>query len=244
MANRPGEPPRDDPDWVTQRERMVAEQLAGRGIRDQAVLTAMRLVPRERFVPPALRRHAYDDGAISIGRGQTISQPFMVARMTEALRLQAWADAHPDRPAHVLDVGTGSGYQAAVLAAMGGRVTTIERDTQLSARAAALLAELGITVNVIVGDGSVGYPPDAPFAGIVVAAAAPAVPAPLIEQLADGGRLVLPVGPPDRQELTVVVRAGGRVVSEELEPCVFVPLLGRYGQDLEQDPEAPDGDWA
>lgn len=209
---------------------MVAEQLADRGIRDRAVLTAMGSVPRERFVPPALRGRAYDDGALSIGRGQTISQPFMVARMTEALHLDAWAVAHPGQVPCVLDVGTGSGYQAAVLAAMGVRVITIERDPDLAARAAALLEELGVSVHAVIGDGSEGYPAEGPYAGIVVAAAAPDVPAPLVEQLADGGRLVLPVGPRDRQELTVVFREDGRVVRRGLEPCVFVPLLGRHGQ--------------
>ena len=210
---------------------MVVVQLAARGIRDQAVLSAMRLVPRERFVPAALRRKAYEDGALSIGRGQTISQPFMVARMTEALHLEVWPAAHRAQVPRVLDVGTGSGYQAAVLAAMGVRVTTIERDPELAERAAMVFADLGITVHAVVGDGSLGYLADAPYTGIVVAAAAPDVPAPLVEQLDDGGRLVLPVGPPDRQELTVVVRRDGSVVRQELEPCVFVPLLGRYGQD-------------
>jgi protein-L-isoaspartate(D-aspartate) O-methyltransferase len=129
-----------------------------------------------------------------------------------------------------LDVGTGSGYQAAVLAAMGVWVTTIERYPELSARAIATLAALGITVRGVVGDGGEGHPPDAPFAGIVVAAAAPDVPPPLIDQLADDGRLVIPIGPPERQELTLLVREGDRVVRRELEPCAFVPLLGRYGQ--------------
>ena len=131
---------------------------------------------------------------------------------------------------HVLDVGTGSGYQAAVLAAMGMRVTSVERDPDLAARAAALLTDLGISVHALVADGGEGYPPDGPYAGIVVAAAAPDVPGPLLEQLTDGGRLVLPIGPRDRQELTVVVREDSRFVRRALEPCVFVPLLGRYGQ--------------
>jgi protein-L-isoaspartate(D-aspartate) O-methyltransferase len=210
---------------------MVREQLRARGIDDPAVLTAMGQVPRERFLPPELRDRAYADGAQSIGRGQTISQPFMVARMTEALRLTAWTGIHPGSPPRVLDVGTGSGYQAAVLTAMGARVTTIERDAELAARAADLLAQLTVSVHAVVGDGSEGYAPDAPYAGIVVAAAAPDVPAPLVDQLGEGGRLVLPVGSRDRQELTVVLRVEGRIVLEALEPCVFVPLLGRFGQD-------------
>jgi len=209
---------------------MVSEQLARQSIRDPAVLTAMGMVPRERFVPLALRARAYDAGALSIGRGQTISQPIMVARMTQALDLAAWAATHPGQVPHVLDVGTGSGYQAAVLAAMGVRVTTIERDLDLAARASALLKDLGISVHAVTGDGSEGYLPDGPYAGIVVAAAAPDVPAPLVTQLAEGGRLVLPVGPRERQQLTVVRREQGRVVWRVLEPCVFVPLLGRYGQ--------------
>lgn len=238
MAERTSEPPRDPlamrsdlPDAASQRDRMVREQLRARGIRDEAVLAAMAQVPRERFLPPAMRALAYADGAQSIGRGQTISQPFMVARMTEALHLDTWAAAHPGEPLHVLDVGTGSGYQAAVLAAMGARVTTIERDEELAARAAATLFTLGVAVHAVVGDGSAGHPEDAPYAAIVVAAAAPEVPGPLVDQLAPGGRLVLPVGPRDRQELTVVFRDGDRLIRRELEPCVFVPLLGRFGQD-------------
>lgn len=210
---------------------MVHDQLKARGIRDPAVLAAMGQVPRERFVPADVRDRAYTDGALAIGRGQTISQPFIVARMTEALQLGDWTRAHPGETPHVLDVGTGSGYQAAVLAALGARVTTIERDSDLSARAAALLAELGVHVRAVVGDGSLGVPGDAPYAAIVVAAAAPDVPAPLVEQLAADGRLVLPLGSMDRQMLTQVVRDGDRVVRRELEPCVFVPLLGRHGQD-------------
>src|SRR5262245_57950394 len=133
---------------------MVHEQLLPRGIKDEDVLTAMRQVPRERFVPDGLRARAYDDGALSIGHGQTISQPFIVARMTEALGLADRRRAHPERPPRVLDVGTGSAYQAAVLAAVGARVTTIERDPDLAARAARLLDELGIAVHALVGDGT------------------------------------------------------------------------------------------
>jgi protein-L-isoaspartate(D-aspartate) O-methyltransferase len=209
---------------------MVRDQLRARGITDEAVLLAMGQVPRERFLPPALRDRAYADGAQPIGHGQTISQPFIVARMTEALHLDAWRRANPGAIPRVLDVGTGSGYQAAVLAAMGAWVTTIEQDPELSERAIATLAGLGITVRAVVGDGGEGHPPDAPYAGIVVAAAAPDVPPPLIDQLADDGRLVIPIGPRERQELTVVFREGDRLVRRELEPCAFVPLLGRYGQ--------------
>lgn len=228
MAGRAGDTPHQA-DWSALRAAMVQNQLVDRRIHDADVLRAMGQVPREQFVPVALRSRAYDDGALSIGHGQTISQPFMVARMSEALGLGSWPARHPGATPHVLDVGTGSGYQAAVLAAMGARVTTIERDPELSARAVALFASLGIRVDAVVGDGSEGYPPAAPYAGIVVGAAAPDVPAPLVDQLAPDGRLVLPVGPLERQELVVVFRDGDRLVRRELEPCVFVPLVGHFG---------------
>ena len=207
---------------------MVEEQLIARGIHDQATLRAMGSVPRERFVPPGLREHAYADGAQSIGRGQTISQPFMVARMTEALGLATWALGHATRP-RVLDVGTGSGYQAAVLASLGADVTSVERDPELAADADSRLADLGYVVRVVIGDGTSGAPSAAPFAGIVVGAAAPDVPPPLLEQLEADGRLVLPVGRREQQQLTVLWREGERLMREELESCVFVPLLGRFG---------------
>jgi protein-L-isoaspartate(D-aspartate) O-methyltransferase len=203
------------------RARMVREQLEGRGITDAATLTAMSSVPREQFMPPELRHRAYDDGAQSIGRGQTISQPYIVARMTEALAVSPGDN--------VLDVGTGSGYQAAVLATMGARVTSIERDEQLATQAADRLSKMGYEVNVVVGDGTEGFPQKAPYDGIVVAAAAPTVPEPLREQLHDGGRLVLPVGARDRQRLTLVRRTGDGYATSDLEPCVFVPLVGRHG---------------
>ena len=210
---------------------MVADQLESRGVRQPEVLDAMRRVPRELFVPPALVGRAYEDGALGIGGGQTISQPYMVARMTESLDLPAWLHAHPHAPAPpVLDVGTGSGYQAAVLAAMGARVTSVERDPSLADEAAARLMHLGYgNVRVVVGDGSEGWEEDAPYAAIVVAAAAPEPPEPLIAQLADGGRLVIPVGTRDHQELRVIRRVGDRIEEQSLEPCVFVPLIGRFG---------------
>lgn len=220
-------------DAAGQRAAMVRDQLRARGIRDEAVLLAMGQVPRERFVPLAVRDRAYVDAAQSIGHGQTISQPYMVARMTEAIQLDEWRRTHPGEVPRILDVGTGSGYQAAVLAAMGAWVTTIERDEALSAAAVAALTALGITVRAVVGDGSEGHAPDAPYAGIIVAAAAPDIPPPLLDQLADGGRLVIPVGLRDRQELIAVSRDGDRVVRRELEPCAFVPLLGRFGQDAD-----------
>jgi protein-L-isoaspartate(D-aspartate) O-methyltransferase len=203
------------------RARMVRDQLVGRGISDPATLNAMGMVPREQFLPPELRPRAYEDGAQLIGRGQTISQPYIVARMTEVLAVHSG-----DR---VLEVGTGSGYQAAVLATIGVKVTSIERDQQLARDAATRLTKLGYEVDVVVGDGSEGYPEGAPFDGIVVAAAAPSVPTTLTQQLDEGGRLVLPVGTRDRQHLTLVTRTGDDFTTTDLEPCVFVPLVGRHG---------------
>jgi protein-L-isoaspartate(D-aspartate) O-methyltransferase len=213
---------------ASERERMVRDQLAARGIRDSATLAAMGLVPRERFVPQSLRDRAYRDGALSIGHGQTISQPYIVARMTEALHLAdlgwPWTGPAPS----VLDVGTGSGYQAAILAQIGARVTSIERDPELAAAARDRLGRLGYQVHVVIGDGSAGYPPGAPYAGIVVGAAAPSIPRPLADQLADGGRLVVPVGSRSLQHLTLVRRKGRELLEEVMDACVFVPLVGRY----------------
>ena len=190
MARPPG------PDaWAEPRARMVAEQLEARGVRSPEVLNAMRRVPRERFVDPLLIGRAYEDAALGIASGQTISQPYMVARMTEELDLPGWRARHAGRVPRVLDVGTGSGYQAAVLAAMGARVIGIERLPDLAAAAEERLRSVGYgTVRVETADGSEGWPGDAPYSGIVVAAAAPVVPPPLIEQLDIDGRLVVPVG--------------------------------------------------
>ncbi|HSH21710.1 MAG TPA: protein-L-isoaspartate(D-aspartate) O-methyltransferase [Candidatus Caenarcaniphilales bacterium] len=216
-------------DYSHLRGEMVAGQLERRGLHDEDVLAAMRTVPRERFVPPDLQGRAYADNALPISHGQTISQPYIVARMTEALRLSAWRRAHPEDRPRVLDVGTGSGYQAAILAAMGAHVVSVERDAELAAEARSRLRALGYVVEVIVADGSRGAPRFAPFAGIVVAAAAPAVPGPLVDQLALDGRLVLPVGGPAEQELVVVRREGERTVIEPIEAAVFVPLVGEHG---------------
>jgi protein-L-isoaspartate(D-aspartate) O-methyltransferase len=217
--------------FLARRLAMVRDQLRRGGIRDEAVLAAFERVPRERFVPPGSVERAYADAALSIGSGQTISQPLMVAIMTEALGLSAWFAAHPGQTPRVLDVGTGSGYQAAILAEMGAQVISIERDEGLSSAAAARLSALGYgpRVTCVVGDGSEGYATLAPYDAIVVGAAAPAVPPPLVHQLVDGGRLVIPVGPRDRQELRLVIRTEEGCREQSLEACIFVPLIGRHG---------------
>jgi protein-L-isoaspartate(D-aspartate) O-methyltransferase len=203
---------------------MVETQLRGRGIRDERVLEAMARLPRERFVPEDRRTVAYSDEALPIPAGQTISQPWIVARMTELLA--------PRPGERVLDVGTGSGYQAAILALLGARVTSIERQPELAASARALLAELGFgdEVEVRLGDGSLGDPAGAPWDGILVAAAAPAIPLSLREQLSpDGGRLVIPVGDMRRQRLLLVVRRGDLWEEHDDGSVVFVPLVGEEG---------------
>jgi len=214
---------------ASDRERMVREQLRRRGISDAGTLAAMSLVPREAFVPPEHRSAAYHDRALSIGRGQTISQPYIVARMTQALALGERGWPRASRRPVILDVGTGSGYQAAVLAQLGAEVVSVERDASLADAARERLARLGYRVTLVVGDGSLGYPPRAPYDGIVVAAAAPGIPLPLTEQLADGGRLVLPVGSRDEQRLTIVRRVGGGLETSTADACVFVPLVGIHG---------------
>ena len=209
-------------DYAALRAAMVEWQLRQRGIRDPGVLEAMRKVPRHEFVPPKLLAQAYDDCPLPIGEGQTISQPYMVGAMTEAAELSGRETA--------LEVGTGSGYQAAILARLAARVYTIEQHGALSAAAEERLRRLGVAnVTCIVGDGSLGYADAAPYDAIIVTAGAPEMPPTLLEQLADGGRLVIPVGRCDSQELLLVRKRGAGMTRETVNYCRFVPLTGRYG---------------
>ncbi len=209
-------------DWRRLADQMVREQILARGVHDERVLQALREVPRHRFVPPALRDQAYADAPLPIGSGQTISQPYIVAYMTALLGLRG--------DEKVLEVGTGSGYQAAILARLAREVHTIERLPHLAEQARQRLADLGLgNVTVHVGDGSQGLPALAPFDAILVAAAAPAVPQPLLEQLTIGGKLVLPVGSRGFQRLERWLRTPKGWEREALEPVAFVPLRGEHG---------------
>src|SRR5262245_41224713 len=214
-----------DPGFAKARERMVEEQIEARGVRDPRVLAALRAVPRHEFVPPEEREHAYRDGPLPIGYGQTISQPYIVAVMTELLELGG--------DERVLEIGTGSGYQAAVLAQLAREVYTIEIVPELARRAEADLARLGFAnVHVREGDGYRGWPEAAPFDAIVVTAAPEQVPAPLVEQLAIGGRMVLPVGGA-HQELVLLRREADGVHRERGIGVRFVPMTGE-AQELEE----------
>jgi protein-L-isoaspartate(D-aspartate) O-methyltransferase len=206
------------------RQEMVEQQLAARGITSRRVLGAMRRVPRELFVPSELRERAYDDVPLPIGEGQTISQPYMVALMSEAVGL-------PEAGGRVLEIGTGSGYQAAVLAAMGAHVVTIERVPELATRARRTLHALGLEerVHVTVGDGTLGVPQEAPYDGILVTAGAPQIPRPLLAQLTPLGALVLPIGEEDVQTLVRLGRGPEGLQEEYLGACRFVKLHGAYG---------------
>lgn len=209
-------------DFESARREMVTRQIRDRGIRSQRVLEAMAAVPRHLFVPAEHVAAAYSDEPLPIGEGQTISQPFMVAAMAEALSL----DGHE----RVLEVGAGSGYQAAVLSLLAREVIALELNPTLAALARERLARLGYTnVRIVEGDGSLGWPSEMKFDAILVTAGAPAVPPPLVEQLAEGGRLVIPVGAPEQQELLRMEKRDGRTTKQTLYACRFVPLLGRYG---------------
>lgn len=209
-------------DWGALRARMVQDQLVDRGIRDERVLDAMRTVPRHLFVGPGLEDSAYGDHALPIGEGQTISQPYMVALMTQELSLQG--------AEKVLEIGTGSGYQTAVLARLAERVFSIERVASLARRAGETLESLG-AANVIVhvGDGTIGLSEFAPYDRIMVTAGAPDVPQSLLDQLADPGIMVIPVGGQGFQELKIIRRQAGATSVRDAGGCVFVPLLGREG---------------
>jgi protein-L-isoaspartate(D-aspartate) O-methyltransferase len=209
-------------DYAAQRLEMIEKQVRRRGITDPGVLAAMLAVPRHEFVPEEIRSSAYEDAPLPIGGGQTISQPYIVAAMTAALHLRPG-----DR---ILEIGTGCGYQAAVLACLAKEVFTIERRAELASSASARLARLGYAdAHVHCGDGTLGLPEFAPFDAILVAAAAPAIPKPLLAQLAEGGRMILPVGDTEHQELQLIERHGDAFPAKMLEGCRFVPLLGYHG---------------
>jgi len=216
-------PARDD-DLAARREQMIRQQIERRGVRDARVLAALRRVPRHRFLPAGRRGEAYADHPVPIGSGQTISQPYIVALMTECLALTGGG--------RVLEVGTGSGYQTAVLAEIADEVYTVERLPELTAQAEARLAGLGYdNVRFRSDDGTLGWPEAAPFAGIMVTAGAPRVPAELLAQLGEGGRLVIPVGDRWVQDLTVVERRADGPHEQSAGGCRFVPLVGAQGWD-------------
>jgi protein-L-isoaspartate(D-aspartate) O-methyltransferase len=203
------------------RTQLVAE-LQAKGIRDLAVLRAIAQVPRHLFVPESLRHRAYEDSALPIAAGQTISQPWVQARSLELARLTGRE--------RVLEIGTGSGYQTALLSQLADQVFSVERIPALAQAAKAALAAAGVRhVSVMVGDGSLGWRPYAPYDAIIVAAASPDVPAPLVDQLTPGGRLILPIGDRDSQTLTLVTRDGDRVRVDPISDVRFVPLLGQFG---------------
>ena len=204
------------------RRQMVERQIRDRGIRDSRVLAAMMAVPRHAFVPCERISDAYADAPLPIGDGQTISQPFMVAAMADVVELQGGE--------RVLEIGAGSGYQATVLSLLAREVIAIETVPRLANIARARLARLGYAnVQIIEGDGSSGWPPNAPYHAIVVSASAPAVPQPLFNQLAEGGRLAIPVGDIEYQQVLRITKRDGKAVRERLYHCRFVPLMGRYG---------------
>ncbi len=204
--------------YVQARRRMVEEQIAGRGVRDERVLEAMRTIPRHLFLPESQRHHAYEDHPLPLSLGQTISQPYIVAAMTEALEV--------DRIHKVLEIGTGSGYQTAVLAQLAAMVYTVELHEPLSLQARQTLQRLAIhNVRFRVGDGNLGWPEFAPYDRVMVTAAAEVVPPPLFEQLAERGRIVIPIGPEGNQTLTLGVKHGRKLVQRHLMGVAFVPFV-------------------
>lgn len=217
----------EENEYTLARERMVRDQIVPRRISDERVLSAMRTVPRHRFVPPDLRHLAYTDAPLPIGHRQTISQPYIVALMTSLLELK-----EDDK---VFEVGTGSGYQAAILAHIANQVFTIERIGEIADKTRELFQELGLkNIHVVEGDGSLGLEQEAPFDAIIVTAAAPKVPEPLKEQLADDGRMVLPVGGRNGQILELWKRKGRKLEKDRLAPVAFVPLVGDQGWESEE----------
>ncbi|MGE5112285.1 MAG: protein-L-isoaspartate(D-aspartate) O-methyltransferase [Acidobacteriaceae bacterium] len=212
-----------DPDrYVSQRLAMVEDQLRRRGIHDQRVLRAMEEVPRHEFIPELERHWAYRDQPVPIGEDQTISQPYIVAVMTQFLSVE------PEN--RVLEVGTGTGYQAAVLSRLAGQIYTIERHATLAERAEEIFRHIGYqNIHVVVGDGTRGLPDHAPYDRILVAAAAPSVPPPLLEQLNEGGRMIIPVGTSNTQILQLLRKSHGEIFTSNLEGCRFVPLIGEGG---------------
>jgi protein-L-isoaspartate(D-aspartate) O-methyltransferase len=209
-------------DYAVARRKMAQDQLIARGIRDPQVLRAMEQVPRHAFVPPGLANQAYKDHPLNIGDRQTISQPYIVALMSESLNL---------KPGNkVLEIGTGSGYQTAILYAIGVEIYSIERIKDLSNKARKLLYSLGCDhFQLRIGDGTQGWPEAAPFDAIIVTAGAPNIPEPLIQQLKEGGRLVIPVGDEEAQELFMCTKQDGKLLKQKLTGCRFVKLLGEHG---------------
>jgi len=208
------------------RLRMVEEQIAGRGIKDPRLIVAMRKVPRHLFVEEALQDQAYSDHPLPIGEKQTISQPYMVALMTEALALTG--------KEKVLEIGTGSGYQAAILAELASKVFTVERILSLAMRARELLLQLNYSnVEVKFSDGTVGWPDESPFDAIMVTAGSPEIPQPLIDQLKVGGRMAIPVGDANAQDLIRIVKTEDGIKKENWGGCRFVKLIGKYGWEVE-----------
>jgi protein-L-isoaspartate(D-aspartate) O-methyltransferase len=200
------------------RQNMVEIQLRARGIRDERLLSAMAEIPRHQFVEPRYRDQAYEDHPLPIGAGQTVSQPYIVALMLELLQLEP--------SSKVLEIGTGSGYQTALLAKLAAHVYSVERHPQLAQAAQQTLSHLNLTnVTILVGDGSQGLPEHAPFGAIVVSAAAPQIPPALFAQLSEGGRMIIPVGPPEVQELQLIRKEEGKPLIAMLEGCRFVPLI-------------------